>query len=77
MSSGVSSKSNTLKEETIMFTSPSGSQHPLGTGGLSSWLETRGDREVVSVLSFQENNLGPLLSSHLSFPHLLLLCPPH
>ena len=33
----------------------------MGTGGLSSWMETRrGDREAMSVLSFQMNKPGSL-----------------
>ena len=40
---------------------PQGAGLPLGTGGLSSWMQTeRGDREDVSVLSFQMNKPGTL-----------------
>ena len=61
MSSGVSSKSNTWKEGTITLPLPQGTSLSLGTGGVSSWMETRrGGREAVSVLSFQENKPGNL-----------------
>ena len=43
-----------------MFTPPK-TGLPLGTGGVSSWMETRrGDREAVSVLSFQVNKPGSI-----------------
>ena len=59
MSSGLSSKSNTWKKGKNHVNSPK-NWHPLGTGGLSCWMEIRrGDREAVSVFSFQVNNLGP------------------
>ena len=59
MSSGVNSKSRTWNKGRITLTSPLRSWPPPGTGGLSSWMETRrGDREAVSVFSFQVNNLG-------------------
>ena len=61
MSSGLSSKSNTWKEGTITLPLPQGTSLSLGTGGVSSWMETRrGGREAVSVLSFQENKPGNL-----------------
>ena len=58
---------------------PQGAGLPLGTGGLSSWMEARrGDREGMSLLSFQVNKPGTFCSVLTSpFPHLLLLCPPH
>ena len=68
-----------LEGRRITLTSPPSSRPPLGTGGLSSCVETqRGDRDAMSVLSFQMNKPGTFCWVLTSpFPHLLLLCPPH
>ena len=65
-----------LEGRRITLTSPPSSRPPLGTGGLSSCVETqRGDREAMSVLSFQMNKPGTFCWVLTSpFPHLLLLC---
>ena len=78
MSSGVSSKSNTWKEGRITLTSSPRSR-PLPR----NWRSFHGGdkkREQGSQVYPQlsgDQAWEPLLSSHLSFPHLLLLCPPH
>ena len=70
MSSGVSSKSNTWKERRITLPLPQGAGLPLGTEGLSSWTETeRGDREAMSVFSFQMNKPGTLCCVFTSPSH--------
>ena len=78
MSSGVSSKSNTWKENRIIFTSLPRRQPPPG-----DWRtfqldgdKKRGQGSCVCPLLPGEQAWDPLLSSHLSFPHLLL-CLPH
>ena len=78
MSSGVSSKSNTWKEGRITLTAPPRSWPP--ALDWRSFHEGEKKREQGSRVCPQlsgEQAWEPLLSSHLSFLHLLLLCPPY
>ena len=79
MSSGVSLKSNTWKKGKIALISPPRSRPPPGDWRIFQ-LDgdiRRGQGSHVCPQLAGEQGWEALLSSHLSFPHLLLLCPPH